>query len=383
MDMTEKTPIAASPSPQLKRPFRALVLDGGGMRGLYAATVLQSLLELQANNAPRDAQSPSPAMEASDLGKRFDLMAGTSTGGLLAATLAFGCSLDEIIGIYRSSGPDIFPHPMPDFPSKHVNSLAMSSWAVRFRDKCPGNPDALRERLKEFLGEATLREVWEKRGIALCIPVTNVTDRSCLIFKTPHAPETGEPDTSGHSLVDVCMATAAAPVLFPLVLTPDPDKTERLIACTDGGLWANSPVLIALLEAMKMHDGRPIQIVVIGSTGLPGDLKISPGEENWGLMDWTLNSRLLELAMETQSQGHYQAARALVPYLKVEHAPVIVRLPYSFPSSEDASLFGLDKANPKALEAMQGKGREDARRIYEKMLNNEDNLGILADILAG
>lgn len=363
---------AARTSAQARRPFRALVLDGGGMRGLYAATVLQSLLELQAGGAPMP-----------DLGQRFDLMAGTSTGGLLAATLAFGCSLDEIIGIYRSSGADIFPHPMPDYPSKHVNSLAMSSWAVRFRDKCPGNPDALRAKLKEFLGEATLRQVWEKRGIALCIPVTNVTDRGCLTFKTPHAPAADEPDTSNHSLVDVCMATAAAPVLFPLVLTPAPDGSERLIACTDGGLWANSPVLIALLEAMKMHEGRPIQIVVIGSTGLPGDLEISPGEENWGLMDWTLNSRLLELAMETQSQGHYQAARALVPYLKVERAPVIVRLPYSFPSSEDASLFGLDKANPKALNAMQDKGREDARRIYGKVLNNEDNLGVLADILAG
>ena len=369
----ENTPAldAALTSPQTKRPFRVLVLDGGGMRGLYAATVLQSLLELQAGET-----------SVPDLGQRFDLMAGTSTGGLLAATLAFGCSLEEVIGIYRSSGPDIFPHPMPDYPSRHVNSLAMSSWAVRWRDKCPGNPDALRARLTEFLGEATLGQLWEKRGIALCIPVTNVTDRSCLVFKTPHAPEAGEPDTSGHSLVDVCMATAAAPVLFPLVLTPAPDAPPRLIACADGGLWDNSPVLIALLEALKMHDGRPIQIVVIGSTGLPGDLEISPGEENWGLMDWTLNSRLLELAMETQSQGHYQAARALIPYLKVEHAPVIVRLPYSFPSSANASLFGLDKANPKALEAMQDKGREDARHIYGKMLNNEDNLGILADILA-
>lgn len=380
MDMTApKNPAAgdATPaSPQSQRPFRALVLDGGGMRGLYAATVLQSLLEFQAGGAPAPGAGP-------DLGQRFDLMAGTSTGGLLAATLAFGCSLDEIIGIYRSSGPDIFPHPMPDYPSRHVNSLAMSSWAVRWRDKCPGNPDALRAKLKEFLGETTLGQLWEKRGIGLCIPVTNVTDRSCLTFKTPHAPETGEPDTAGHALVDVCMATAAAPVFFPLVLTPAPDDPGRLIACADGGLWANSPVLAALLEALKMHGGRPIQIVVIGSTGLPGDLEISPGEESWGLMDWTLNSRLLELAMETQSQGHYQAARALIPYLKVEHEPVIVRLPYSFPSSEDASLFGLDKANPKALEAMQDKGREDARRICEKILRNEDNLGILADILAG
>ena len=361
------------------RPFRALVLDGGGMRGLYAATVLQSLMDLCAGPDTK-TDDTAPARHA-NLGRRFDLMAGTSTGGLLAATLAYGCTLDEIIGIYKSSGQDIFPHPMPDYASKNINSLAMSSWAVRFRDKCPGNPAALRAKLEEFLGATTLRELWQQKGVALCIPVTNVTDRACLVFKTPHAPEDDGEATAENRLVDVCMATAAAPVIFPLALTPAPNNPQNLIACTDGGLWANSPVLIALMEALKLHKGRPIEIVVVGSTGLAGDIVVKPGEENWGLMDWTMNSRLLELAMEAQSQGHYQMARALVPHLKVKPAPVIIRLPYSFPSSEKASLFGLDQARPKALEAMQIKGREDARRIYEKIHCNEDNLGILARML--
>ena len=362
-----------------QRPFRALVMDGGGMRGLYAATVLQSLMDLCSSPTGKaNASTPPPH---ADLSKRFDLMAGTSTGGLLAATLAYGCTLDEIIGIYKSSGQDIFPHPMPDYASKHINSLAMSSWAVRFRDKCPGNPAALRAKLEEFLGAATLRELWEQKGVALCIPVTNVTDRACLVFKTPHASEDDGEATAEHRLVDVCMATSAAPVIFPLALTPAPGAPDSLIACTDGGLWANSPVLVALLEAMKLHNGRPIETVVIGSTGLAGDIVVKPGEENWGLMDWTMNSRLLELAMETQSQGHYQIARALIPHLKVKPAPVIIRLPYSFPSSDNASLFGLDQARPKALEAMQAKGLEDAHNIYRKIRSNEDGLGILAGIL--
>ncbi len=361
------------------RPFRVLVLDGGGMRGLYAATVLQCLMDLCADS-PHGKNSSAPTRQA-DLGSRFELMAGTSTGGLLAATLAYGCTLDEIIGIYKSSGPEIFPHPMPDYSSKHINSLAMSSWAVRFRDKCPGNPAALRARLEEFLGATTLAELWARRGVALCIPVTNVTDRTCLVFKTPHALENNDADTAGQRLVDVCMATAAAPVIFPLALTPAPDNPGRLLACTDGGLWANSPVLIALLEAMKLHKNRPIEIMVVGSTGLAGDIVVKPGKENWGLLDWTMNSRLLELAMEAQSQGHYQMARALIPYLKIKPAPVIVRLPYSFPSSEDAALFGLDQARPKALEAMQDRGRADARRIYEKIYKNEDGLGFLAAML--
>ncbi len=379
------------------RPFRVLVMDGGGMRGLYAATVLQSLLALCENgreSKPDNKDLSEAALEkliarsstaGLSLNERFDLMAGTSTGGLLAATLAYGCTLEEIIGIYKSCGQEIFPYPMPDQPSRAINSLAMSSWALRFRDKCPGNPDILREKLAEFLGTTTLRELWEKKGVALCIPVTNVTDHSSLVFKTPHGAEASRPDgydaeSADYSLVDVCMATAAAPILFPLALVPDPaapnDET-RLTACTDGGLWANSPVLISLIEAMKLHEGRPIERVVLGSTGLADDQNITPDSADWGIIDWGMNGRLLELALEVQSQGHYQMTLALLPFLNVKPAPTIVRLPYSFPSPKDAPLFGMDKAKPKALAAMRHTALADALRIYNKICNGEAGFRML------
>lgn len=393
-------------------PFRVLVMDGGGMRGLYAATVLKSLLALCGEPEEKrkaicetDVEkliARSPAINL-DFGRRFDLLAGTSTGGLLAATLAYGCTLEQIIGIYESSGPKIFPHPMPDQPSRTINSLAMSSWALRFRDKCPGNPAVLREKLVEFLGTATLRDLWSKKGVALCIPVTNVNGHSSLVFKTPHHAQRDAGDTENmgtrrsadadgydaksadYSLVDVCMATAAAPVLFPLALVPDPADPEnptRLTACTDGGLWANSPVLISLIEAMKLHKGRPIEMVVLGSTGLASDQGISPDEADWGLIDWSMNGRLLELALEVQSQGHYQTALALLPFLKVEPKPMILRLPYSFPTPEEAPLFGMDKSKPKALAAMRRLALSDALRIYDKIRNNEDGFGMLKAMFA-
>lgn len=377
------------------RPFRVLVMDGGGMRGLYAATVLQSLLALcedghepslhnkNLNEAALEKLIASSCAAGLSLNERFDLMAGTSTGGLLAATLAYGCTLEEIIDIYKGSGSEIFPYPMPDQPSRTINSLAMSSWALRFRDKCPGNPEVLRRKLAEFLGATTLRGLWEEKGVALCIPVTNVTDHSSLVFKTPHSvsPADGyDAESADYSLVDVCMATAAAPILFPLALVADPadpgDQT-RLTACTDGGLWANSPVLISLIEAMKLHEGRPIEMVVLGSTGLADDQNITPDSAGWGIIDWGMNARLLELALEVQSQGHYQTALALLPFLNVKPTPTIVRLPYSFPSSKDAPLFGMDKAKPKALAAMLRMALADALRIYGKICNNEAGFGML------
>ncbi len=357
------------------RPFRCLVMDGGGMRGLYTACLLQQLRELC-----------SPADRNPDFGASFDLLAGTSTGGLIAATLAHGCTLDEIIGIYKASGMEIFPHPLPDMPVKQMNAFAMSTWAVRFREKCAGDAEVLREILHKFVGKTTLRDVWEKRGIALAIAVTNVSERSGLIFKTPHekgcAGRQGYCAAGDYPLVDVCLASAAAPVFFPLVRVPDPadpDNPASGIVCTDGGLWANSPVLPALLEAIKLHAGRPIEIIIAGSTGLAGDVDHAPGNECWGLTDWTRDAFLLELAMETQSQGYYQLTKALLPYLNIEPKPKIVRLPYTFPVADEVALFGLDKAHVKAQAVMEQRAHEDAARIYALAKEDQGELGMVLD----
>src|SRR5688572_25354452 len=83
--------------------YRVLSLDGGGMRGLYTATVLKTI----AAHFTRPSESPP------DIGKGFDLITGTSTGGILACALAQGVSIDRVIDFYRKEGPKIFRHPVP------------------------------------------------------------------------------------------------------------------------------------------------------------------------------------------------------------------------------------------------------------------------------
>ena len=107
--------------------LNVLSLDGGGMRGLYSATVLKVLGERFAK-----LQQSGPF----DIGKGFDLVVGTSTGAILAAGIAAGVPINEIANLYEKIGPRIFPRPMPPGPV-----------SLRWRDKstfpdmgCPSSP---------------------------------------------------------------------------------------------------------------------------------------------------------------------------------------------------------------------------------------------------
>ena len=89
---------------ETKKPYRVLTIDGGGIRGLYTATALHTLMK---------RYLPDSQAKDRDIGKGFDLIVGTSTGGILAAALAKGVSTQKIIEFYANTGRDIFPDPMP------------------------------------------------------------------------------------------------------------------------------------------------------------------------------------------------------------------------------------------------------------------------------
>ncbi|MBU6410221.1 MAG: patatin-like phospholipase family protein, partial [Verrucomicrobia bacterium] len=93
------------PAAEQVKPCRVLTLDGGGMRGLYTATVLDVLAKHFAARR---------GVGALDIGKGFDLIVGTSTGGILATALAYGHPLKRVMDLYRIEGPKIFTDPMPD-----------------------------------------------------------------------------------------------------------------------------------------------------------------------------------------------------------------------------------------------------------------------------
>lgn len=353
-------------SPTLFKPYRVLALDGGGMRGLYSATVLHILANRIATETGKGAL---------DVGKGFNLITGTSTGGLLACALAHGCSTSQIMSLYQKKGSVIFKYPIP------TNGEKIYCWAFRNRKKPAANATPLREELTTLFGESTIEDLYNSRGIALCIPVTNVSSQKSHIFKTPHLPSYTR--DRKYKLVDICMATSAAPFFFPLAILDDPTNPGSHEAFADGGLWANSPVLVGLIEAALLQKERPIQIISVSTCAPPAGKTIEKGNENWGIGDWKAGVGALELSLEAQSSGHFSMAKIISTCLCTAIQPKIIRLPSSPPSSDQAVHIGLDRADPTALNTLQNKARDDADMILSKMEKGEDDLDILRDILTG
>ncbi|MFR1033172.1 MAG: patatin-like phospholipase family protein [Alphaproteobacteria bacterium] len=154
---------------KLKKVFRVLSIDGGGMRGIYSANFLKTLACRFGKNGEYD------------IGKKFDLIVGTSTGGILAIALANGITLDKIIELYKSKGKNIFPNPIP----KKVSARALK-WIIAGKKKRIEGQTFLKSSLKEIFFNKTLGEMYRIRGIAVCVPTINASTSSLWVFKTSH-----------------------------------------------------------------------------------------------------------------------------------------------------------------------------------------------------
>lgn len=202
------------------RPFKILSLDGGGYKGLYTACVLH---EIEKFNKP--------------LTGYFDLISGTSVGGLIALALAAGRTTEEIKTFFLERGGAIFPQ----------SSWLERKWRVLGQLFSGGKyPDAgLRAAIDSILGTALMREA----NSYLCIPTLNLPTLSPFVFKTDHDPElTRDADVP---MRDVARATSAAPTYLPIAEI-DAFPGHQF---ADGGLWANNPSLVGLVEAFRFFVG--------------------------------------------------------------------------------------------------------------------------------
>ena len=342
-----------------KTPYRVLTIDGGGMRGLYSATVLDTLSRRYARER---------GYLQLDIGKGFDLIVGTSTGGILACALAKGIPTSDIINFYRNDGPKIFQDPVPE---------NWKFWAFRNRKKPANSTAPLRKALTKSFEGATLGSLYKEREVGLCIPAVNVMTQKPWVFKTPH--NLKKQRDNDFRLVDVCLATSAAPIIFPLTPIDDPDDDQNHFVFADGGLWANNPVLVGMVEALGMTQdtGRPIEIISLGTCAPPEGQIIEKNQVNWGIGEWKAGINSLSLALDAQAGGYQFIANMLAEYLNQEC--VVIRLPASPPSSEQASNVGLDKADKNALKVLTQLGKQDGNYIHGEA-NRQGNIEILTNI---
>lgn len=311
-------------------PYRVLTISGGGMRGLYAATYLATLAErFSARRQVGDL----------DIGKGFDLIAGTSTGAILACALARGTPLTAVASLYRDSGPSIFARKVPQSLSVDL------AWQFCSRPKIiRQGATALQHALQGVFSNTTIADIWTNRRIALAVPAVDIASHSAWVFKTPHVPGNFHRDDD-YSLVDVCLASTAAPIYRSLAELPNPDNHGARIFA-DGGLWANNPVLVGLVDAVQCSRKRPIEIFSLGTSPPPHGDNTSTLPLDGGFKDWEFGAKALTLSLDAQDRVYADMCRLLSSHLKTccavtqfPHRPVPASMVRSFDldsTSEDA-----------------------------------------------
>ena len=345
------------------KSYRVLSLDGGGIRGLYTASVLQSLVK---HSSQSDGETDK------DIGKAFDLIVGTSTGGILACALAMGVSLSKIIELYSHKGKKVFTHPVPD------GGLKQLLWAFKNKSNAIRSSKALAQELQNIFDNKTMKQLYDERQIALCITAVHVRDHAPQIFKTPCK---GYNTDNNRKLVDICLATSSAPVLFPITSIPKPENNHTYESFVDGGLWANSPVLTAVMEAMSCSKkDQSIEIISIGTCPPPTGQMVLNRRDSSGLLQWRGGIDLAELAMDVQSKANHLIADFLCTQIQNSGKNISVhRLKQTMPPTAQAKFLSLDQAGERTCQILQELGEKDGKEIYEEVKKTKEN-NVLKDI---
>lgn len=254
---------------------RILTIDGGGIRGTFPAAFLANL--------EQDLEHPAA--------RYFDLIAGTSTGGIIAIGLALGMRAADILKLYEDKGRAIFAQTRSGILGWLAQHARFGRWLLR-GPKYSAKP--LREALTEALGDRRLGDAQTR----LMIPAWHPQTQCVYIFKTAHHPRL---TTDYKELaVDAAMATAAAPSYFAQHITAND------VGLVDGGLWANNPTGIAVVEAIATLGWAPDDIKVL-SIGCLEDIKVV--RQAYGAA--RLAPQLACLFMAGQSHGSLGIAHVL------------------------------------------------------------------------
>jgi hypothetical protein len=325
-----------------QKPFRVLCLDGGGMRGVYQAAYLATYADRLRNRA-------GTVGNLLDVGSAFDLIVGTSTGGIVACALVAGIPLQGVQSLYYENGPKIFPY-------QWLRAKTLPGYAIRLLGLGlkKGN-DALRSALEETLGERTVESVYRDRGIALAIPAVDLNRHAAVVFKTQHLSRLNGRDNT-RKLVDICMATTAAPILRSMALLEEPGGAGATPATyVDGGLWANNPGMLGMMEAVEIlsdrKEARPIHLFMLGTLPSQGGEEVSSGSLNRNAFGWMFGIKAMEASLNAQAVGYDYLANKMAQ-LRGDGS-FAFRLPAQCPSNELRNyLANMDDARTKVLSAL-------------------------------
>ncbi len=260
----------------MAQPVRVLAIDGGGIRGIIPATVLADL-ELRAGRP---------------VSQLFDLIAGTSTGGILAlALMAPGdgggprFSADDLIDLYVHEGPRIFRRSVFD----RIRSVDGA-----LDEKYPS--DGLVEVLRERFGDLRLRDAL---GDVLVTAYDTVA-RSPFFFRSARARTDSQQD---WAMRDAAHATSAAPSYF------EPVKLAEKLSLIDGGVFSANPAMCALAEVLRVREPHEVLMVSLGTGQQTRPLPWKKVRD-WGALEWA--RPVIDILLDGQGDAvDFQAGQLL------------------------------------------------------------------------
>lgn len=269
--------------------MRLLAIDGGGIRGIYASHVLERIQDEFELVFHRD----------------FDLIAGTSTGSIIAAALAYDIPLAKVTKLYREQGAIIFN------PRRWSLSGAIFP---RYAS------DPLRDALKDVFQDATLSDAKTR----LIIPATDIGNGGVHVFKSNY--DDGFVRDRKVKVVDAVLASCSAPSYFaPARVGP--------YQLSDGGLWANNPSLVAVTEALSRLGAERTQIKLLSvGTGVGKNYyPVSDNGAQWGFVTGWGMLKFISMLMNLQSA----TASNVVQLLLDKHQTVRINFESDLPLSLD------------------------------------------------
>ena len=312
----------------IKKNFNILTIDGGGIRGIYSAIILKKIEK----------------KFSIKLNEHFDLIAGTSTGSILASAIAYDIPLDEVIALYKNEGKNIFKSRRAS-----IGGLLKSKY----------DNNHLKKILNEKFNEKTLSD--DSIKTRLMIPTTDISNGDVHVIKSYYLKEFKR--DKDRMIKDVILSSCSAPLYF------NPNKLDEFLLA-DGGLWANNPSLVALTEGdgkiKEFNNGVKIsldniKLLSIG-TGIGHKYyDVSNHEsDNWGFIRKWKSSQLVDTILNLQSINVHNTVNFMLPknnYIRI-----------NFESDSELSLDKVD-----IIPTLEAKAGRD-------FTNNTESIANLLDI---
>ena len=313
--------------------MRILSLDGGGYLGLATASFLEET-ERHFGRRAHDA---------------FDMFCGTSTGAIIALAVASGLTGSQVVELYQQFGRTVFCNrSLPSLLRKAGRGVLVSKYSNR----------ALRMALTQAFGDKTLGDI-KASGKSVLITAFSVTSGKPRVFKTDHSDDLTRDD--GYLVRDVALASAAAPIYFPVVSLQSPVNHIEERYC-DGGVFANHPALLGYAEAVS-HLGIASHDIQILSISTPradlaeyGSARSSLQQYflSRGLVSW--GPRLAGVMIDSTSMIAHETLRRVLSW-RTNNDARYVRIVLAKPPG-----LGMDVATKASTNTLRQLGSEHAFR---------------------